>query len=63
MCICDLKHNEEKHLKDGDYNTLYIEKEYWTYYIKAEADGCVRFPILYCPICGRNLDDENGSDD
>ncbi len=55
MCICNLGKDEELRLKEGDYNTLYIAREYWTYYIKAEADGCVWFPIIYCPICGRYL--------
>ena len=58
MCICDLEKNEQRHLKDGDYNTLYIVREYFTYYIKAEGDGCVWLPINFCPLCGRNLEDE-----
>lgn len=56
MCICDLEKNEQRHLKDGDYNTLYIVREYFTYYIKAEGDGCVWLPINFCPLCGRNLE-------
>lgn len=58
MCICDLEKNEQRHLRDGDYNSLYIVREYWTYYIKAEADGCAWFPISYCPVCGRDLSED-----
>lgn len=58
MCICDLNKGEERHLRDGDYNTIYIVREHWTYYIMAEGDGRVWLPISYCPVCGRDLSED-----
>lgn len=56
MCICDLKVNEEKRICDGDWNTLYIERNEDGYSMIAIGEGCVYMKINYCPKCGRSLE-------
>ena len=59
-CVCqDLKNDQLfTHIAHGDYNDLYIGKEYDEYWIEAQADGNVRKRIKYCPFCGRKLGED-----
>lgn len=57
MCICNLKVNEENHICDGFWNSLYIERNKDGYYIVASSEGNVYMKINYCPLCGRKLED------
>lgn len=58
MCICNLKINEEKLVSNGNWNTLYIERQIDGYYIVATGEGNAYMNIKYCPKCGRNLEDD-----
>ncbi len=58
MCICDLKNGEEKLICNGNWNTLYIERDHDEFYLVAKADGNVSMRLNYCPECGRVLNNE-----
>lgn len=58
MCICDLNVNEKKLITDGCWNSLYIERNKYDYFIVASGDGNAYMKINYCPKCGRRLEDE-----
>lgn len=58
MCICDLKINEENHICNGNWNSLYIERNIDGYYIVASGEGEAHMKINYCPKCGKKLEEE-----
>ena len=53
-CICELiKEGHSEKLSVGDWNDIYIRKEYGKYYIEAIADGNAYLKLNYCcPKCG-----------
>ena len=57
MCkYCELKNGESICLTDRKHDDLYISKVKNEYYI--ENEGLTKFKLKYCPICGRNLQNE-----
>ena len=59
MCdICNIEVHESKHIRQGEWNDLYIERDSYFYYIVAKADGNAYYMIKYCPNCGRKLGEE-----
>lgn len=58
MCICDLKNGEEKLIRKGDWNYLYIGRDQDEYYLIAKGDGNVNMQLNYCPKCGKVLNNE-----
>ena len=57
MCkYCELKNAETICLTDRKHDDLYISKVEDEYYI--ENEGLTKFKLNYCPICGRDLQNE-----
>ena len=59
-CICrGLKRNEKKYICHGHWTSLAIRRdELGLYSIVALGDGEAEMDIKYCPICGRDLDED-----
>ena len=52
-CICELiKEGHSEKLSTGQWNDIYMRKEYGNYYIEAIADGNAYLRLNYCPKCG-----------
>ena len=59
-CICELiKEGHSEKLSVGDWNDIYMRKEYGKYYIEAIADGNAYLRLNYCPKCGRKLKEDD----
>ena len=59
-CICELiKEGHSEKLSVGDWNDIYMRKEYGKYYIEAIADGNTYLRLNYCPKCGRKLEEDD----
>ena len=57
MCkYCELKNGESICLTNRKHDDLYISKVEDEYYI--ENEGLTKFKLNYCPICGRDLQNE-----
>ena len=49
-CICELiKEGRSEKLSTGEWNDIYMRKEYGKYYIEAIADGNAYLKLNYCP--------------
>ena len=59
-CICELiKEGCSEKLSTGEWNDIYMRKEYGNYYIEAIADGNAYLTLNYCPKCGRKLEEDD----
>lgn len=54
-CICNLEEGEEKLIRRGSWNDLYLRLSNGEYRINAIADGIASMKIEYCPKCGKKL--------
>ena len=58
--VCELiKEGLSEKLSVGDWNDIYMRKEYGNYYIEAIADGNAYLRLNYCPKCGRKLEEDD----
>ena len=61
MCkYCELKNEEIICLTDRKHDDLYISKVEDEYYI--ENEGFTKFKLKYCPMCGKDLQNESSKE-
>ena len=60
MCKCEeIVMNESILISRGDWVDLLLYKNEYGYHIMGMGDGNAYMNIKYCPLCGRQLEEED----